>query len=191
MGKRIFIVDNREHPDPDPKLSVDEVRQQMITFYPELTNAETKQSNRGEDTIVRFEKRTGTKGVMKIEDIADELCRCGHLLSEHGDTLAKGHGGCLCPQCACLKFTWKAFIMRKESEAKAKKEIPMPEKHIILINLATKKILAMSNSDLKYIVKTLAISDSDLKNIVPYFECGDSTDWSNAMILSLSELRDD
>ena len=59
---RIFVVDDRELPDPDAKLSVDEVRQYMTTFFPELANAETIQSKRGDDDIIQFKRRVGTKG---------------------------------------------------------------------------------------------------------------------------------
>jgi len=66
---RIFVYDNREFPDPDPKLKVDEVRQHMSNFFPELSNAESKESKRpsvttpGEtDTVIEFKKRVGTKG---------------------------------------------------------------------------------------------------------------------------------
>ncbi len=59
---RIFVYDSREFPDPDPKLSVDEVRQSMSSFFPELSNAEVKESKRGEDTIVELKRRVGTKG---------------------------------------------------------------------------------------------------------------------------------
>jgi len=60
---RIIAYDGREFPDPDPKMSVDEVRQYLANFFPELSNAETKESKRGEDTIVEFKRRVGTKGV--------------------------------------------------------------------------------------------------------------------------------
>ena len=59
---RIFVYDGREFPDPDPELSVDEVRQSMANFFPELSNAETKESRRGEDTVIEFKRRVGTKG---------------------------------------------------------------------------------------------------------------------------------
>ncbi|GAI84014.1 unnamed protein product [marine sediment metagenome] len=59
---RVFVYDGREFPDPDPNMSVDEVRQSMTSFFPELANAETKQSKRGEDDIIEFQKRVGTKG---------------------------------------------------------------------------------------------------------------------------------
>ncbi len=62
---RVFVYDGREFPDPDPSLSVDDVRQHMTNFFPELSNAETKQSKRGEDEIIEFKKRVGTKGASR------------------------------------------------------------------------------------------------------------------------------
>jgi len=59
---RVFVYDKREFPDPDPNMSADEVRQSMTTFFPELANAETRQSKRDEDDIFEFQKRVGTKG---------------------------------------------------------------------------------------------------------------------------------
>ncbi len=59
---RVFVYDGREFPDPDPKMSVDEVRQSMTNFFPELANADSKQSKRGEDDIIEFQRRVGTKG---------------------------------------------------------------------------------------------------------------------------------
>jgi PRTRC genetic system protein C len=59
---RVFVYDGREFPDPDPKMSVDEVRQSMTNFFPELANADSSQSKRGNDDIVEFKRRVGTKG---------------------------------------------------------------------------------------------------------------------------------
>ncbi len=59
---RVFVYDGREFPDPDPKMSTEEVRQSMTSFFPELANAESKQSKRGEDDIIEFKRRVGTKG---------------------------------------------------------------------------------------------------------------------------------
>ncbi|MBA7470294.1 hypothetical protein ES707_05577 [subsurface metagenome] len=59
---RVFVYDGRDFPDPDPNMSVEEVRQSMTSFFPELANADTKQSKRGDDDIVEFQKRVGTKG---------------------------------------------------------------------------------------------------------------------------------
>lgn len=59
---RVFIYDNREFPDPDPKMSTEEVRQSMSSFFPELANADTQLSKRGEDDVINFKRRVGTKG---------------------------------------------------------------------------------------------------------------------------------
>lgn len=59
---REFIYDGRTFPDPDPKLSVDEVRQTLAHLLPELANAETKSSKRGNDDVYEFKKRVGVKG---------------------------------------------------------------------------------------------------------------------------------
>jgi len=59
---RVFVYDGREFPDPDPNMSVEEVRQSMTSFFPEFANADTKQSKRGDDDIIEFQKRVGTKG---------------------------------------------------------------------------------------------------------------------------------
>ncbi len=67
---RIFSYDGREFPDPDPKLSVEEVRQQLSQFFPELVNAETRETRRGEDTVYTFSKRIGTKGRRQPDIVA-------------------------------------------------------------------------------------------------------------------------
>lgn len=59
---RIFVYDGRDFPDPDANLSVDEVKTMMTDFFPEMANAEVKQSTRGEDQVIEFVRRVGTKG---------------------------------------------------------------------------------------------------------------------------------
>jgi PRTRC genetic system protein C len=59
---RLFVYDGREFPDPDPKLSVEDVRKQLAEFFPELANAGTREEKRGEDTVYTFTRRIGTKG---------------------------------------------------------------------------------------------------------------------------------
>ena len=61
MG-RVFVYDGREFPDPDSSLSPDGVRANMANFFPELSNAETKETKRGDDTVYEFKRRVGTKG---------------------------------------------------------------------------------------------------------------------------------
>jgi hypothetical protein len=62
------------------------------------------------------------------ESIKDEMCKCGHLLSQHKDTLCeKGHGHCNFFKpvydeetdrsknegvCGCEKFRWDSFIYK-------------------------------------------------------------------------------
>jgi PRTRC genetic system protein C len=59
---RIFVYDGREFPDPDTSLDVEGVKKSMSNFFPELANADTKQTTRGEDTLYEFVKKVGTKG---------------------------------------------------------------------------------------------------------------------------------
>ncbi|MBN1690420.1 MAG: PRTRC system protein C [Dehalococcoidia bacterium] len=59
---RIFVYDGKELPDSDPNMTPDEVRQSLTQFFPELSNAEFKETKRGEDTIITFSRRVGTKG---------------------------------------------------------------------------------------------------------------------------------
>ena len=59
---RIFIYEGREFPDPDPNMSVEEVKTTMSDFFPELANAEVKEETRDDDTLFEFVKRVGTKG---------------------------------------------------------------------------------------------------------------------------------
>lgn len=47
----------------------------------------------------------------KLGLILNERCRCGHLRTEHFDSLvAFGHGECTKDDCNCGKFSWKEFI---------------------------------------------------------------------------------
>jgi len=60
---RVFVYDNREFPDPDPNLSVEQVRETMASFFPELATATVQERQRDQDTVYEFQRRTGTKGV--------------------------------------------------------------------------------------------------------------------------------
>jgi PRTRC genetic system protein C len=63
---RIFIYDGKELPDPDPGMSVEEVRQSLTDYFPELSNAETATGKRGDDETITFKKRVGTKGNQQL-----------------------------------------------------------------------------------------------------------------------------
>jgi PRTRC genetic system protein C len=65
---RIFVYDGREFPDPDPGVSVEDVRRQLSDFFPELTNAETREERRGDDEVrYTFTRRIGTKGADQVD----------------------------------------------------------------------------------------------------------------------------
>jgi PRTRC genetic system protein C len=72
---RIFVVDGREFPDPDPQLSVEEVRQQLSEFFPELANADTREEQRGDDARYLFTRRIGTKGRRRAPNVVAILRR--------------------------------------------------------------------------------------------------------------------
>ena len=59
---RIFVYDDREFPDPDPTMSVEQVKAILADFYGEIANASVKETARGDDTIIEFQRRVGTKG---------------------------------------------------------------------------------------------------------------------------------
>jgi PRTRC genetic system protein C len=59
---RIFIVDQREFPDPDSNLTIGQVWEMMASFFPELANATHTERQRGDDTLYEFQRRVGTKG---------------------------------------------------------------------------------------------------------------------------------
>jgi PRTRC genetic system protein C len=60
--KRVFVVDGREFPDPDPNMTTEQVREHFVDFFPELANAETDTGKRGNDDVITYRKRVGTKG---------------------------------------------------------------------------------------------------------------------------------
>ena len=63
---RIFVYDDREFPDPDAGMTVDEVKATLSDFYGEIANATVKKTKRGEDTVYEFQRRVGTKGAYTL-----------------------------------------------------------------------------------------------------------------------------
>ncbi len=62
-GKRVFVYDSREFPDPDANKPIEEVKRIFADFFPELVNADHTEVQRGDETVVEFIRKVGTKGV--------------------------------------------------------------------------------------------------------------------------------
>ena len=73
VTKRVFIYDGREFGDPDPGLSVDEVRKQMAEWFPELVNADHKEETRDGARRITLSRRIGTKGALGHEEVVAAL----------------------------------------------------------------------------------------------------------------------
>lgn len=73
---RIFVVDNREQPDPDPQRPIEGVKAMFADFYPEVATADTVTTPRGDDTVIEFRRRAGTKGEATGIQIPDVLALC-------------------------------------------------------------------------------------------------------------------
>jgi PRTRC genetic system protein C len=59
---RIFVYENKEYPDPDPAMTTEQIREQMANFFPELANATSAETKKGDNTVVTFKRQVGTKG---------------------------------------------------------------------------------------------------------------------------------
>ena len=59
---RIFIADGREFPDPDPNLTIDQVRLMLADFMSELHNCKIEEADKGNIHYVTFLKTVGVKG---------------------------------------------------------------------------------------------------------------------------------
>ena len=51
---RTFAHDDKEFPDPDPDMSVGQVKATFSDFYGEIANATVNGTKRGEDRIYEF-----------------------------------------------------------------------------------------------------------------------------------------
>ena len=67
---RIIVYDGREHPDPDAAATIEQVRDIMATWYPDMANATYKTEKRGSDTLYVFRKTVGTKGSTSAAHLA-------------------------------------------------------------------------------------------------------------------------
>lgn len=75
---RFFVADGRRQPDPDANLTIEQVRDLLADFLPELVNASWTEQQEGEDTIIVFQKRVGVKGATLPIPPPPRTCkRCG------------------------------------------------------------------------------------------------------------------
>ena len=59
---RIFVYDDREFPDPDPQMSVDQVKAILSDFYGEIANASVKETKQGRGHHLRVPAAGGHQG---------------------------------------------------------------------------------------------------------------------------------
>ncbi len=95
---RIFVVDGKDTPDPDPKMSPEDVRKMWSEWLPKLANADVvEEKTEGGVVRYRFNPRIGTKGVSLTPSRAAEIIAgvpekrlrvfdlAGALLDERGE----------------------------------------------------------------------------------------------------------
>ena len=124
---RVFVYDGRRYPDNHPDKTVDEVRQFMANYFPELSNATVKESRDGDDTVFEFSRRVGTKGGYKVLEETTLQCTNCHqanfVVTEGGEVARM----LSCNRCGqymyyvgnvlCVRFMSSAFPSEEERGA--------------------------------------------------------------------------
>ena len=59
---RVFVYDDREFPDPDPEMTVDQVKATLSDFYGEIANASVKETKPGRRHHLRVPAAGGHQG---------------------------------------------------------------------------------------------------------------------------------
>jgi len=90
---RKFLYDGKPLDDPDPGMSIEDVRQFYANVFPELFNASNTEKKDGEDTVITFAKRVGVKGAaktkpMKLEEAIKIQADCDGLKDCEGCPIA-------------------------------------------------------------------------------------------------------
>lgn len=89
---RRFVYDGREFPDPDPALSIDEVRQQLAEFFSELVNADQRRETKDGSEVITFSRRIGTKGREALIAALVQVPEARLRLLELADACLDGEG---------------------------------------------------------------------------------------------------
>ena len=63
---RVFVYDDREFPDPDPDMSVDQVKATLADFYGEIANASVKETPAGQRHNLRVPAAGGHQGRLHL-----------------------------------------------------------------------------------------------------------------------------
>lgn len=92
---RVFLFNGTEYPDPDPDMTVQEVKSHLAEFMPELNNATVEERGQGLETVYEFKVRVGTKGASEeapsVTRLLDQLDTHRPLLLQMIEE-AQGHG---------------------------------------------------------------------------------------------------
>ena len=73
---RIFVYDDREFPDPDPEMSVDQVKATLLSdFYGEIANASVKETKPGRGHHLRVPAAGGHQGRLPLPPEPGEVVR--------------------------------------------------------------------------------------------------------------------
>ena len=60
--QRQFVYNGQTYPDPDPNMTVNEVKAALADFMGEVANADVVETTEGELNTIEFKRKTGTKG---------------------------------------------------------------------------------------------------------------------------------
>lgn len=60
--QRQFVYNGQTYPDPDPNMSIDDVRSALADFMGEVANADVVESVEGDMKTIEFKRKVGTKG---------------------------------------------------------------------------------------------------------------------------------
>lgn len=72
-NRRVFRYNDHTIDDPEPAYSVDQVRQALVPFFPELTRATVEEETLADGTLqITFRKQATTKGSL-IAEVASRL----------------------------------------------------------------------------------------------------------------------
>ena len=71
---RIFVYDDREFPDPDPEMTVDQVKGTLSDFYGEIANASVKET-KGRRHHLRVPAAGGHQGRLPLRAELEEGVR--------------------------------------------------------------------------------------------------------------------